>query len=90
MPAMRSASKLVTVRQAADSCDVPVEWLKQEALAARVPCLKVGRRLWFSVPALKRSLVKRAEEPVCRVRRGQPLPGHPQAAQINLGGLCGD
>jgi hypothetical protein len=31
---------------------LPREWLRQEALAGRIPCLRVGRRLLFNVEAV--------------------------------------
>lgn len=35
-------------------------WLKAEAVARRIPSLKAGRRLLFSLPAVKAALADRA------------------------------
>jgi hypothetical protein len=35
-------------------------WLKAEANAGRIPCLKVGRRLLFNPVAVERALAERA------------------------------
>jgi hypothetical protein len=39
---------------------LPAAWLRQEALAGRIPCLRVGRRLLFNVEAVKAALYERA------------------------------
>jgi hypothetical protein len=35
-------------------------WLRQEALAGRIPCLRVGRKLLFNAEAVKAALYERA------------------------------
>jgi len=41
---------------------LPVAWLRREADAERLPCLKVGnRRRLFDVNAVQRALAKRTE-----------------------------
>lgn len=57
---------LSTVRQAAESCGVPIGWLKAEAEAGRVPYLRVGRSMLFNVEALASALERLAagEQPI--------------------------
>jgi hypothetical protein len=43
---------------------LPRDWLRQEALAGRLPCLKVGRRLLFDPAAVERALAERAGKPL--------------------------
>lgn len=35
-------------------------WLRREAKAGRIPCLRVGRRLLFNTDAVERLLAERA------------------------------
>lgn len=53
-------NKLVTVLGLADRLKLPAPWLKAEAMAGRIPSLRVGRRLLFNVTAVERLLLKRA------------------------------
>lgn len=39
---------------------LPADWLRAEALAGRIPCLKVGRKLLFSPDAVEKALAERA------------------------------
>ena len=41
---------------------LPVGWLKKEALAGRIPCLKIGRRLRFNKKAVESTLAEIAEK----------------------------
>jgi hypothetical protein len=41
--------------------NLPVKWLKTEALAGRIPCLKIGRHLRFNKKAVENSLTERAK-----------------------------
>lgn len=50
----------LTVWKAAQATGVPVTWLKAEAKAGRVPCLKVGLRYLFDLTALREALRRRA------------------------------
>ena len=59
---MSDESNLLTVRQAAEHLCLPIGWLKDEALAGRVPCLRVGRRTLFNIEAVREALLKRAAE----------------------------
>ena len=53
-------SDLLTLHRLAARLRLPREWLRDEALAGRLPCLRVGRKLLFSLPAVERVLVERA------------------------------
>jgi hypothetical protein len=50
------------LRRAAARLGVPVAWLRAEAVAGRVPCLRVGRRLLLNPAAVEDALMKRAGE----------------------------
>jgi len=39
---------------------VPAEWLRAEANAGRIPCLRAGRVLLFNVSAVEATLAERA------------------------------
>ena len=39
---------------------LPRPWLRAEALAGRIPCLKVGRKLLFNPDAVEKTLAERA------------------------------
>jgi hypothetical protein len=41
---------------------LPREWLRQEALAGRIPCLRIGRKMLFNCEAVERTLAERAAE----------------------------
>jgi excisionase family DNA binding protein len=53
-------SDLVTLHQLAARLRLSREWLREEALAGRLPCLRVGRKLLFNLPAVERILAERA------------------------------
>lgn len=40
--------------------NLPADWLKAEAEAGRLPCLRVGERLLFDRPAAEQALAERA------------------------------
>lgn len=48
------------LRRAAARLGVPIAWLKSEAAAGRVPCLRVGRRLLLNCDAVERALLERS------------------------------
>jgi hypothetical protein len=54
MPTFKSLS------QTATTLGVPVSWLKREANAGRVPCLRAGRRFLFDMEAVATVLAQRA------------------------------
>jgi hypothetical protein len=54
---------LVSLNRLAAELHLPRNWLKQEAQAGRLPCLRVGRRLLFNVAAVEQVLADRAANP---------------------------
>lgn len=57
-------SELLSLHRAARRLGVTSNWLKQEAVAGRVPCLSAGSRLLFDEATLTESLRQRAASPV--------------------------
>lgn len=55
---------------------LPARWLKSEAIAGRIPCLRVGRRFLFNVDAVEQALAARAANRAVH----EASPGHPLAA----------
>ena len=51
----------VPLRRAAARLGVPAAWLRAEAQAGRLPCLRVGRRLLFNPDSIEAALLERAE-----------------------------
>jgi hypothetical protein len=51
----------VPLRRAAARLGVPAAWLRAEAVAGRVPSLRVGRRLLMNPEAVERVLLERAQ-----------------------------
>lgn len=49
-------SDLLSLPRAARACGVSSQWLKAEAEAGRVPCLKAGKRYLFNVVAVQEAL----------------------------------
>jgi len=58
---MENDDRLVSLRALAQSLRVPAKWLRSEAEAGRLPCLRAGRKFLFSVKAVERALLARAE-----------------------------
>lgn len=54
---------LLSLSGLARHLQLPSEWLRSEALAGRLPCLRAGRRLLFNADAVRRALLRRASEP---------------------------
>jgi len=50
------------LRRAATRLGVPAAWLRAEARAGRVPHLRIGKRLLFSIPAVEAALSARAAQ----------------------------
>jgi excisionase family DNA binding protein len=46
---------------------LPADWLREEALAGRIPCLRVGRKLLFNADAVEKALAERAGREVVAV-----------------------
>ena len=51
-----------TVNQLSRRLKLPTAWVRQEAKAGRLPCLRVGGRFLFSPSAVNQVLVERAAE----------------------------
>jgi hypothetical protein len=59
---------LVGLSRLAAELRLPRNWLKQEAQAGRLPCLRVGRRLLFNRVAVEQVLADRAANPADQKR----------------------
>lgn len=46
----------ITLNSLAYRVGLPADWLKREAEAGRLPCLRVGRRMLFNLPAVRQAL----------------------------------
>ena len=55
-------TQLLNLIGLANRLRLPANWLKQEADAGRLPCLKVGRKRRFNLTAVQAVLAKRAAE----------------------------
>jgi hypothetical protein len=53
-------STLVNLHGLTRELRLPREWLRSEADAGRIPCLRVGRRMLFCVQAVRTALARRA------------------------------
>jgi hypothetical protein len=51
---------LLPLNRLAARLRLPADWLRDEALAGRIPCLRIGRKLLFSPDAVERALAERA------------------------------
>lgn len=60
-------AELVNLNGLAEKLNLPKTWLKQEAKAGRLPCLRIGRRILFNVFAVEQTLADRASDIPCRV-----------------------
>ena len=69
-------NRLVNLRQLALALRLPRAWLEAEALAARIPCLRIGSRLRFSLEAVEQSLAERAGKASDAASRHAPKSGH--------------
>jgi excisionase family DNA binding protein len=54
---------LLTLNRLAAELRLPRDWLRREAKAGRLPCLRVGRRLVFNLAAVEQALADRAASP---------------------------
>jgi hypothetical protein len=50
---------LLTVYDLSERTGLPLAWLRREADAGRLPCLRVGRRRMFDLAAVMNELAKR-------------------------------
>ena len=60
MPDKSATRDLLSLHQLALRLRLPREWLREEADAGRLPCLKVGPRYLFSLRAVEDALAARA------------------------------
>jgi len=51
---------LLPLASTARRLGLPVSWLRAEVLAGRLPCLRVGRRIFFNPAAVRAALAERA------------------------------
>lgn len=54
----------ITLHALSRRLGLPAAWIKAEAEAGRIPSLRTGRRLMFSVEAVREHLIRRASEGV--------------------------
>ena len=59
---------LVNLNRLAAELRLPRDWLRREAKAGRLPCLRVGRRLVFNLAAVEQVLADRAANPADQKR----------------------
>jgi hypothetical protein len=52
--------RLATLIELADLLRLPADWLREEALAGRIPCLPVHGKLRFNPQAVEQTLASRA------------------------------
>lgn len=57
---MNNNKGLVDIGQLAARLKLPIRWLKTEAKAGRLPCLRVGRRWFFDALTVDQTLAERA------------------------------
>jgi excisionase family DNA binding protein len=56
----RSSHAYLSIRQTAARLNLPVDWLRAEADAGRLPHLRVGRRRLFNLRAVEEALISRS------------------------------
>jgi excisionase family DNA binding protein len=54
-------SKLLTVHELAEQTGLPAAWLRREADAGRLPCIRAGRLRVFDLKAVMKALAERQE-----------------------------
>ncbi len=52
-------AKLLTLNQLAERTGLPAAWLKREADAGRLPCIRAGRLRMFDLAAVLNALAER-------------------------------
>ena len=63
MEAQAEDQHLVDVFELADALKLPARWLRTEAREKRIPRLRVGRKFYFDVRAVRAALIERAGAP---------------------------
>ena len=59
-------AKLITVDRLSEHTGLPAAWLKREADAGRLPCIRAGRRRMFDLAAVLKRLADRQNEEAVR------------------------
>lgn len=59
-------AKLLTLHKLAERTGLPAAWLKREADAGRLPCIRAGRLRMFDLAAVLKALAERQESGVAR------------------------
>lgn len=54
--------KLNTLGELSERMNIPMAWLRREADAGRIPCLRAGRRRLFNPEAVERALAEKAAQ----------------------------
>jgi hypothetical protein len=57
---LANTQELTNLQGLASRLGLPAKWLKQEAEAGRIPCLKIGAKLRFNATAVREALAVRA------------------------------
>ena len=57
-------TKYLSVKQLAQTLGLPASWIRREALAGRLPCLRAGRSLRFDLAQVEASLARAASKGV--------------------------
>ena len=55
-----NTNKPISITKAAGKLNVPVSWLREQADAGSIPCLKVAKKLLFNLAALENALAQKA------------------------------
>jgi len=55
-----SSQEPLSLRSLSRELSIAIGWLKAEADAGRIPCLRAGRRRLFSLEAVRQALLRRA------------------------------
>jgi excisionase family DNA binding protein len=50
----------LTLNRLAARLRLPRDWVRREAMAGRLPCLRVGKKLLFNLAAVEQALADRA------------------------------
>jgi hypothetical protein len=61
---MQTASRVLPLNVMARRLRVPLSWLRAEADAGRIPCLRAGNRYLCDPEAVEAALLARARQPV--------------------------
>jgi len=68
---------LLSLNKLAARLRLPRAWVRREAIAGRLPCLRVGRRLLFTLEAVERALTNRAANGRPGPPEGETRPDEP-------------